>query len=611
MRIGATYLGDNRCEFRVWSPLLKSVSVTVLSPKSLRLKLERDEHGYWSAVTDAIQPGATYKFKLDRKGEFPDPASRFQPNGVHGFSEVVDQQFDWTDGEWRGIPLDQMIMYEIHVGTFTPEGTFDVIIPRLDELVDVGINTIELMPVAQFPGPRTWGYDGAFPFAVQNSYGGPAGLKRLVNACHGRGLAVILDVVYNHLGPEGNYLMQFGPYFTDKYKTPWGMAVNYDGPFSDDVRNYFIENALYWLGDFHIDALRLDAVHAIYDFSAKPFLQELAERVEDFSRVTGRKRYLIAESDLNDTRVIAPPSWGGFGIDAQWLDDFHHAVRTLLTGDRTGYYEDFGSTDDLKKVLTEGYAYSWRYSKFRNRHHGNSSNCRPADQFIVFTQNHDQIGNHMLGKRLSKLVSFESIKLAAGILLLSPYIPLIFMGEEYGETHPFLYFISHSDRDLVRAVRKGRMGEFRSFKRKGQPPDPQSLETFERSKLDWKQRTRVRNKVLLQLYQQLIDHRKQIPALSCLNKDSIEVAEPIARVITLRRWFYESEIYCAFNFNQGKNSNVIITPEGQWKRIIDSADKMWAGPGNVAPERIDGSRELTFQPQSFLLYERELPTLST
>src|SRR4030066_1209493 len=320
-----------------------------------------------------------------------------------------------------------MIMYEIHVGTFTPEGTFDAVILRLDELSVLGINTIELMPVAQFPGERNWGYDGTYPFAVQNSYGGPEGLKILINECHKKGMAVILDVVYNHFGPEGNYLWDYGPYFTDRYKTPWGQAINYDDLYSNEVRNFFIENALHWFKNYHFDALRLDAIHGIFDFSAKAFLQELAEKVEEFSSSEGKKYYLIAESDLNDSRVIRPGNMGGYGIDAQWCDDFHHAVHTLLVHENKGYYVDFGETEHLVKSFREGFVYSGQYSEYRKRNHGNSSRDCPAEQFIVFTQNHDQVGNRMFGERLSNLVSFESLKLAAGAVLLSPYIPLLFM----------------------------------------------------------------------------------------------------------------------------------------------------------------------------------------
>ena len=441
--------------------------------------MEKIEDGYWRASVEDLSPESLYMYRLEQERNHPDPASYYQPKGVHNPSQVIDHDsIHWEDNDWRGIHLSQMIIYELHTGTFTSEGTFDAIIPRIDDLIHLGVNAIELMPVAQFPGERNWGYDGVYTFAVQNSYGGPKGLKGLVNECHKRGIAIILDVVYNHLGPEGNYLWDFGPYFTDKYKTPWGSAINMDDAYSNGVRNFFIENALYWFNNYHIDALRLDAIHGIVDTSAKPFLYELGERVADFSDNMSRRFFLIAESNLNDPKVIMPRDLGGYGIDAQWCDDFHHSLHTLITGEASGYYIDFGRLEHLTKSFQEGFVYSGQYSHYRKRNHGNSSRERPANQFVVFSQNHDQIGNRMLGQRMSLLTSLEGLKLAAGITLLSPFIPLLFMGEEYGEEIPFLYFISHSDSDLIKAVREGRREEFKDFRWEGEPPDPQSINAF-------------------------------------------------------------------------------------------------------------------------------------
>ncbi len=483
MRIGSFYLGNGECEFVVWAPLVENLSVKIVSPVERLLPMEKDSGGYWKAAAGDIFPGTRYLYRIEDERERPDPASNCQPLGVHGPSQVVDHgSFIWEDVEWGGAEPGGMIIYELHVGTFTPDGNFDALVRRIGELKESGINSIEIMPVAQFPGERNWGYDGVYPFAVQGSYGGPDGLKRVVNECHKEGMAVILDVVYNHLGPEGNYIWDFGPYFTDKYKTPWGWAINFDDAYSDDVRNYFIENALYWFDNFHIDALRLDAIHAIYDFSAKPFLMDLSENVDSFSSSKGRKFYLIAESDLNDARVILNRESGGYGIDAQWCDDFHHSVHTILTDERTGYYMDFGRIEDMVKSLKEGFVYSWDYSAYRKRRHGSSSRDFPADQFIVSSQNHDQAGNRMLGERLSALVTFEALKVAAGVVLFSPYIPLLFMGEEYGEDSPFLYFVSHSDADLIESVRKGRINEFNSFAKEKEFPDPQDVETFRKSR---------------------------------------------------------------------------------------------------------------------------------
>jgi maltooligosyltrehalose trehalohydrolase len=376
--------------------------------------MEHEERGYHAAILDDVEPGSFYLYRLDGEKERPDPASRFQPGGVHAPSQVVDPEFAWEDSCWHGVPLKDYIIYEIHIGTFSAEGTFEAVIPRLDELKNLGLTALELMPVNQFPGDRNWGYDGVHPFAVQNSYGGPDGLKTLVNACHARGLAVVLDVVYNHLGPEGNCFHDFGPYFTRRYRTPWGDAINFDGPNSDEVCRFFIENALYWVSEFHFDALRIDPVHAILDFSAYPFLQELGRAVHEAAEQLDRKIYLIAESDLNDPRLVSHPEAGGYGLDAQWNDDFHHTLHTLLTGERTGYYQDFGQIRHLVKAFRDGFVNSGGYSSYRKRRHGNSSKHIPAHRFVVFSQNHDQVGNRMHGERLSRLVSFEALKLAAG-----------------------------------------------------------------------------------------------------------------------------------------------------------------------------------------------------
>jgi len=603
MRIGANNLGDGRCEFCVWAPLLDEVALRIVSPEEYIIPMEKDRQGYWRVVVNQVFPRTLYLYRLDGNLDRPDPASGFQPDGVHRPSQVIDHNsFQWEDRNWSGIPLKEMIIYELHVGTFTRDGSFEAIIPRLDDLCDLGITAINIMPVAQFPGGRNWGYDGVHPYAVQNSYGGPDGLKKLVNACHKRDMAVVLDVVYNHLGPEGNYLADFGPYFTETYRTSWGSAINFDCAHSDCVRNFFIENALFWFRYYHIDALRLDAVHAIYDMSAKHFLQELAERVEDLSNKNGRKFYLIAESNLNDVRVIRPRESGGYGIDAQWCDDFHHSLHTLLTGERTGYYMDFAGVEDLVKAFLEGFVYSWQYSPYRKRHHGSSSKDIPADQFIVFSQNHDQVGNRMLGERLSKLVSFEALKLAAGAVLISPYIPLIFMGEEYGEESPFLYFVSHSDPDLVAAVREGRKMEFQDFKWGGVPPDPQSRETFLRSRLGWEKRREGRHNVLIEFYRRLIQLRRTISALSNPDRNSLDVSG-MDKIILLRRWCDESHVFCVMNFHCEDIVFHAPIPNGRWKKIFDSSDEIWSGSGSSLPKMIAGGQELTIRPLSFALYE--------
>jgi len=604
MNVGTKYRKDGVCEFTVWAPLVKTVSLRIDSHDNLLIPMERSDRGYWKTALNNVSPGARYSYHLDGERDRPDPASYLQPHGVHEASQLINHnEFGWDDGEWKSMPLSEMIMYELHVGTFTHEGTFDAIIPRLDDLKEIGVNAIEIMPVAQFPGERNWGYDGVYPFAVQNSYGGPEGLKRFVNASHKKGISVILDVVYNHLGPEGNYLWDFGPYFTDMYKTPWGTAVNFDGPHSNEVRNYFIENALYWFDNYHIDALRLDAIHGIYDIGAKHFLRELSERVEAFSQKQGRIFHLIAESDLNNPAVAQSTYTGGYGIDSLWCDDFHHAVHTLLVKEDSGYYADFGKPEHIVKSLREGFVYSGQYSDFRKKNHGSSSKDLPADRFIVFLQNHDQVGNRMLGERLSSLVSFEAQKLAAGIVLLSPYIPLLFMGEEYGETSPFLYFVSHSDKHLIEGIRKGRKKDFEAFKWDKEPPDPFSDETFNLSRIDWGKRIVGKNAKLLDLYKELILLRKTNPVLADLNKDCLEVwSDEEQKVVFMRRWKDNNSILALFNFNGNDVRLNSLASVEQWNKVLASDEVRWGGPGSMLPETLMNGKDVVMRGVSFALY---------
>jgi maltooligosyltrehalose trehalohydrolase len=602
LSLGATPVPGG-CRFLLFAPSARSVELRLLSPVERIVPMERDEAGYHHAVVDGVAPGASYLYRLDGRIERPDPASRHQPRGVHGPSMVVDPSaFLWRDRGWRGIPLSSYILYELHVGTYTPEGTFDAVIPRLDYLVELGVTVVELMPVAQFPGRRNWGYDGVYPFAVQESYGGPEGLKRLVEACHLRGLAVALDVVYNHLGPEGNYLGDFGPYFTDRYRTPWGSAINFDGPGSDDIRRYFQENALYWLRDFRMDALRLDAIHGIMDFSASPFLCELAAALDHLRKAENRQAYLIPESDLNDARVVTPRNAGGLGLDAQWSDDFHHALHTLLTGERDGYYGDFGDTVHMARAFTDGFVYSGQYSVYRRRRHGNPTRHLAADRFVVFAQNHDQVGNRMRGDRLSALVSFESLKLAAGVVLLSPFLPLLFMGEEYGETAPFLYFVHHGDEALVEAVRKGRADEFSAFGWKGEIPDPQDEATFARSRPNPALRESGTHALLFSLHRELIRIRKTDPVLSRADREGMEVTlfGQDRALAVLRR---NGSARAAAVFHFGAASAALSVPGGPWTIVLDSSDARWGGPGNAASERphaCTGS-VIPVRPRSFIL----------
>jgi len=504
--------------FAVWAPNAHQMTVRIRTGFAAgEYPLARDERGVFTATIPGAQAGDDYAYRIDGGDERPDPTSRWQPHGVHAASRIVDPDaFTWTDREWTGLEMADFIIYELHVGTFTPEGTFDAIIPRLAQLRDLGITVIELMPVAQFPGTRNWGYDGVQLFAPQNSYGGPDSLKRLVDAAHAAGVAVALDVVYNHVGPEGNYLAEYGPYFTNAYRTPWGPAVNYDGGHSDEVRRFIIENACYWVRDFHIDALRLDAVHGIFDFRAVHLTEALTERVHELASTLRRRVQIIAESDLNDPRLLRPVELGGYAIDAQWSDDFHHAVHVALTGERAGYYEGFadhGDIDAIADALARRFVFQGQYASHRRRQHGAPAGDISAEHFVIFIQNHDQVGNRAGGERLGALVSRRALEVAAALLLLAPYVPLLFMGEEYNEPSPFQYFVSHSDRELVAAVRQGRREEFESFGWTRAVPDPQALETFERSRLHYELGGEGEHATLRAMYRELLAIRREEPAL--------------------------------------------------------------------------------------------------
>ncbi len=603
--IGAVYIGNDKCNFRTWAPLKNMMEIMLVQPERRIIPMNREERGYWSAEVDGAGPGTRYYLRLDGEIDRPDPASFFQPEGVHGPSEIINLDFDWQDDEWKGRPIRDCIFYEIHVGTFTPEGSFEAVIGKLDYLVDLGITSLEVMPIAQFPGGRNWGYDGVYPFAVQNSYGGLKGFLRLVDACHQRDLSVTLDVVYNHLGPEGNYLRDFGPYFTQRYATPWGDALNFDGAYSDHVRNFFTQNALFWFNVCHVDILRLDAVHAIYDFSAVPFLAQLADKTVEYGERTGKNVCLVAESDLNDSRLVRPKEVWGYGIDAQWSDDFHHALHSLLTGEREEYYLDFGKTGDLVKALTEGYVYSGRYSEFRQKNHGNYSADLPSDKFVVAAQNHDQIGNRMLGERLSKLIPFDAQKVAAAVLLLSPFVPLLFMGEEYGEEAPFLYFVSHSEPGLIEAVRRGRKEEFKNLT-PGEPPDPESLDTFLKSRLDWNIVSEGSHRLLADFYKVLIRMRRKHPALLNLDRKDMEVRGfEDRKLLLMRRRAEGRDLFCIFNLDSVDHalSEDEIGP-GSYRKILDSAESAWGGPGSLLPEK-PGIGPLELKAYSVAVFSKE------
>jgi len=598
--LGINFKDGQPASVRFWAPEAKEASIKIAGET---FPLEKQGFGYWVTSLENLKPGDLYQFVIDNETVVPDPASLKQPEGVHGPSEAFDlNAFAWTDQNWKNPALGTYLLYELHTGTFTPEGTFAALSEKLDYLVELGITAIEIMPVAQFPGGRNWGYDGVFPFAVQISYGGAEGLQQLVNTCHAKGLAVVLDVVYNHVGPEGNYFGQSGPYFTEKYHTPWGSAINFDDAWSDGVRNYFIENVLMWFRDFHIDALRLDAVHAIKDLGVKHLLQEMKEQVKGLMDATHEKHYLIAECDLNDNKYINPLDQKGYGMDAQWIDEFHHALRVTAGEPATGYYSDFTGIGHLEKAYRDAYIYDGIYSPHRLKTFGGKAEGNPGSQFVVFSQNHDQVGNRMLGERSSQLVSFEMQKLMAAAVLCSPFLPMLFMGEEWGETNPFLFFTSHGDPELIEAVRKGRKAEFAAFHAEGEAPDPQEEATFEQSKLQWELQQQEGHQQLLSFYKNIIALRKRYAPMHNNNRQQMTVtADANKNCLVLRRWEQEVQVLCLMNFSSKVHDITLPDDKPHWKKILDSADPQWKGP-SAAPISVDALQNLTIQPQSILIY---------
>jgi maltooligosyltrehalose trehalohydrolase len=528
-------------EFRVWAPGRRQVDVVLSGGPRVPMQARDGGTGYggwWACSAAPAGPGSDYAFSLDSGPPRPDPRSAFQPQGIHGPSRVVDHAaFAWTDAGWRGLPLAGSVVYECHVGTFSAEGTFDGAIKHLGHLAELGVDAIELMPVAEFSGDRGWGYDGVDLFAPHHAYGGPDALKRLIDAAHAGGLGVVMDVVYNHLGPAGNFLPEFGPYFSAQHRTNWGEAVNFDGPGSDEVRRFVVDNALMWLRDYHCDGLRLDAVHAIVDHSATHILEQLAAEVAALAARAGRPLFLVAESDLNDPRFVRSRDAGGYGVHATWADEWHHALHATLTGDTSGYYADFGPLPLLGKAARQAWVYDGVYSPYRGRMFGRSPAGLAGSQFVVFTQNHDQVGNRAAGERSSALMSEGRLRVAAALLLTSPFVPLLFQGEEWGAATPFQYFTGHPDPELGRAVSEGRRSEFAEFGwDPAGVPDPQDPATFERSRLDWTEIHSPGHASLLDWYRRLIALRRQVPALTDPRLDRTQTdCDPDAGWLVVRR----------------------------------------------------------------------------
>ena len=595
--IGPEKTASGGQRFCVWAPLAKSVELELVEPRPGFLAMQALDEGYWQVETSEIRPGGLYRFRLDGNLSRPDPASHHQPGGVHAPSALVDHEAHiWRCQDFSPPKPSELILYELHIGTFTPQGTFQAAEQRLGDLADLGVKAVQVMPLGQFPGSRNWGYDGTYPFSVQHSYGGPQGFKSFVDACHAHGLGVVLDVVYNHLGPEGNYLRDFGPYFTDQYRTPWGEAVNFDGPESDHVRHYFLQNIGHWLDRYHVDGFRLDATHAIHDKRPLPFLQELADLARATPTAGGGAPLVLAENDLNDPRLVTPTRAGGLGLSGLFNEDFHHGVHAWFTGERQAYYQDYGRLAHLARTLGRGFAYTGQYSAFRRRSHGRDFGRLPPETLVAFLQNHDQVGNRAHGERLADLVHFQALKAGAALLLLSPFTPMLFMGEEYGEENPFLYFVSHGDPGLVEAVRAGRSAEFAGF-HQGQPPppDPQSLETFQRSKLDWAKRSQGRCGQLLAWHQELIRARKRF-GFDLAGRKLPKVLLAGESGLLILAGPQPTRTLCLFNLSGEDKVSVEVlgwaaggkpARPGPWLKVLDSAEKRWAGPGSTLPRQLE------------------------
>jgi maltooligosyltrehalose trehalohydrolase len=610
--VGVEVLPDGSVHARVWAPYARSVAVVLedgpgAHPEPVALTVE--ERGYFSGFLPVAGPGTRYRLRLDDEQTLvADPASRLQPEGVYGPSMVIDPAaFTWEVDAWQVPPFRDWVLYELHVGTFTPEGTFAAVIPRLPYLKDLGVTVIELMPIAQFPGERNWGYDGVFPYAAQSSYGGPDGLRRLVDAAHREGIAVVLDVVYNHLGPEGSVVHRFGPYFTDRYRTPWGDALNFDGQDSDEVRAFFIDSALMWLEECRVDGFRLDAIHEIFDAQAQPFLAELADAVHGRAAELGRQAFLIAESDLNDSKVVLPRELNGYELDAQWVDDFCHALEVQLIGQASPYAEEYGDFAHLGKALRQAFVYTGEYNASRRRRFGRSPQPARRDQFVVFIQNHDQVGNRPGGERLGHRITFPGQKLAAAAVLLSPFVPLIFMGEEYGEPNPFLYFTHHEDPALMEAVRAGRQEAFSFGDADDAEPDPQDVVTFERSRVQPELHREGEHQALHAFHHELLALRRSIPALTD-PRASREVMELEDERVFILYAQSNTETIAILRFADTETQVSLPVPAGDWVKRLDAGDPRFLGDGAVIRDQLhsDGTITLTLPPHAVLLLEREV-----
>jgi maltooligosyltrehalose trehalohydrolase len=595
-RTGAIARRDGSVTWRVWAPLARQVTLVLETGGGhCEIPMVAEARGFHSHVQGSVPAGQRYAYRLDSGPERPDPCSLWQPEGVRGYSAVVfPDRFGWNDRDWNGVSREDLVFYEIHVGTFTPQGTFEAIVPRLDDLCELGVTALELMPVGQFPGARNWGYDGVLPYATQDSYGGPGGLQHLVDECHAHGLAIFLDVVYNHFGPEGNHLGEFGPYFTGHYTTPWGAAVNFDRAGCDAVRDFVLDNVRMWLEEFHFDGLRLDAVDKILDMGARHILRAIKETADATGRRRGWPAIVLAESDDDDPRLLYPFERGGHGLDAQWMDDFHHAAHAFLTGDRHGYYADFGEAIQLARVIEQPYLFHWDYSPFRDRKHGAGAEGLAGDRFVVFLQNHDQVGNRRGGERLGSLLGSEAKqRLAVSYLLLSPYLPLLFMGEEYGEENPFPFFCSFSDPALVAAVCEGRRKEFPDQGEGAPALDPTAEPTFAAARLSWSWPDGTFRAGLRRLYRDLLDARRSWPALHDSDRRTATLSTAADGSLTLdliRGDDGTGSVRALFNLNRG---HLPVPASVVDSRVVFSSE--WAKYGGARAEDASFEAFLPFE----------------
>lgn len=604
-RLGASILdrAKSRVAFCVYAAGWPEVSLLLKSSGlSEEIPMELTGEHLYRAVVEGRGLELRYKFLLKGRGggAFPDPYSHYQPEGVHGFSQVVDHDaYPWDDQEWTGIKWEKALIYELHPGTFTGKGTFAGVADKLDCLLELGINTVELMPLTQTPGCWNWGYDGVNLFSVNHNYGNPDELKYLIDCCHRKGLAVILDIVYNHFGPEGNYLGKFGPYFTDKYETPWGAAVNFDDTGCAAARRMVLDSVRHWIERYHFDGLRLDAVHAIKDHSRPHILEEIAAAARELEKRLERRIVIIAETDANDVQLIKPTGEGGYGIDAQWMDDFHHTVHTALTGEDKGYYRDYGRIEDLEKVY-QNYLYTGEYSRFWKKKRGSNAAEVPGSLFVVAIQTHDQVGNRARGDRLSQLVDFPYLKAAAGLLFLSPYIPMLFMGEEYAEENPFLFFTDYQDPELKKAVVEGRREEFAAFGWRD-IPNPEDDATFFASRLTPREKWRPHQEQIFNYYRDLISLRREHPALKVPDKRGTEVkVDPASRLVKITRRGHGRMVTALANL--GRSTLSVPYPPG--RKIFNSEEPRYGGRENAAKE--DGSVETINEKPGVKAKERAL-----